>query len=328
MKRAVCAFCALLLLWTLSACAGEDPASDVPFLTASPLIRTVAPAGATRLLPTAEGFLVLWEREDGFAASFLSPEKSELVEESFTGGSSPAGAAFLETEPGKGLLAAGGSAWYVLLDRKGAEERALGEDIVFCGAFFRDEGLICRKGTLLLLVTADLSRTLVLADTARLPDFGFPLFVTRDGRRLWYARQKDGAFLGVGAFTVGEDRAAETLDLSFDGICAAGERLFLLRKNGDGAVLTRLDPETKEADALTLPFSPAKFALSPDGSRAAFWDEAAGLIRLYDRATGRELGRKDVSRWGQVSDLAFRSDGATLCAALRRDDGEILLSLA
>lgn len=327
MKRFATVF--LILCLALSACAGESPTEEHTILTATPLVQIAAEEGAaTRLLPTREGILALWGRSKGFAASYVSPGKSVLIEDLCEGEGDFAEAGFLETETGKGLLATRDSAFYLLLTGRGAEARPFDEDILFTGVLYRDEGLICRKGGLLLLLPADLEAPLVLTDTAAFPDYGGVLTVSPDGRRVWCLKENDKmGCTGLFAFCPGQTRADREISLRFDGaLAASGERVLLWRRDGESTVFTLLDLATEEALSATVPAVPDRVALSPEGERFALWDAAQERAFLYD-LTGAEAGRLSTGDLGTVTALAFGADG-TLYAALRKGGVEVLTTLA
>ncbi len=336
MKKVVFACLALALI--LAACApppaqtdpgpAEQPLAPAA-LQVAPLLQTAAESGSeTTLLPTREGVVALWGRGGGFTGVWVSGTKSALTEDLIAGVTPPERAAFLETETGKGVLCAGGRGWYLLLDGSGGEEKTLPDGVRFTGVLYGGEGFICEKEGLLLLVPADLSAPLVLADGKKLPDFGGILTATDHGGRLWYAqRDAQGRGVGLAAFVPGESRVTAALPVSFESAVSAGDgRLLLSRKEGEGRAFILLDPETKESAALTVPGETSLFTLSPDGSILALWDGAAGQVRLFAFEDGRETAAFDPGDLGTPSALRYGGDGA-LYVTLRQDAGEILATL-
>ncbi|MBP5289379.1 MAG: hypothetical protein J6Z79_05885 [Clostridia bacterium] len=332
MKKAIFrAWAALLaLLFLLGGCAGGPEEKDAPILAANPLIRAVADAdGATCLLPGGDGVLALWERDGGFSASYVSAGKSALTESLIAADGSPTGAGFLETESGKGILAVGKRAWYLLLDGSGAEEKTLPGDVVFTGVCYRDEGFVCRKGSLLVLVPASLDDPLVLTDTDLFPGFGEVLTVTPDGKQIWFTKvDSSGKATALAAFRPGDTKIDEEIPLLFDEALPAPEdRVLLIRTGGEETVFTLLNLSSKETSSLTVPCGVEKPVLNAAASRLAFWDRAASKIRVYDFDAGEEIGVKDSTDLGDAAALCYGGDGS-LYASMRRDGSEILMTLA
>ena len=206
--------------------------------------------------------------------------------------------------------------------------RSLGEGVNFSGVFYRDEGLICWKDDLLLLVPADLGAPLVLADTASFADFGTVVTVSPDGSRVWYVEENDKiGIYGLAAFRPGESKREREIRLTFDGVLAAsGESVLLWRRIGGETVFTLLSLATEQAVSLTVDAAPGLVSLSPGNGRLALWDAGKGALRIWNVQTGGELEVQETSELGEAVALCYSGDGA-LYVSFRRDNGEILATL-
>ena len=326
-------FLALALAALLSGCgakkAGESEQTEqaTRALEVSPLLRAVSSEeGATVLLPCKKGVIALWEWEEGFTGSYVSDADSALTEGLVSGTVSPAEANLLETQTGKAILAADSAVWYILLDGSGTEEKALPEGIRFTGVLYGQNGLICEKDSLLVLVPPDLGTPLVLTDTASLPEYGRVLAASPDGKQIWYAK-KDGT--GLASFRPGGTQQEDEIALRFDRILPLSHGKVLLAVEGEGeTTFVELSLETKNTRVLTVPGDVYdRIALSPDGTRIALWAKAWNELRLLDFSTGSVIGSKDTSDLGDVSALGYGGDGA-LYASFRKEGGEILGTVA
>lgn len=338
MKKIFSLCLVVFLMLSLAACGdGEAVTGESgPSAAAEPLFRMALPEGGgdaleAVYLPLSDGFLYVHPSDQGFSAGFVSPTRSVSAERILTAAGAPASVRVMETERDRALLFTETEAYLLFLKEGSATKLERPEADLTDGVIHPALSMIGERGSLLVLLPADLKETLVLADTAELPDFSRVLGVSKDGRRIWYATEQDGAFTGMAYFEYGKTQPERTVPFVYDRVTPLGGTAFLFESRPDdgSAVYLYRDPEegiTRSFSAKT-PFDDV--AVSADGTLLCGTRRVGegGTVTVYSMETGAELTRFDSDYGHPAASPAFSADGTTLFFAVTKDTDTLFATL-
>lgn len=332
-------FAALLLLLTLCSClfscgeeAGKTEGQDL-----TPLFRFAAAEGGweeTRLfyLPESRGYLYLHPKENGgFTGGFVSPERSLSCEAMLESDAPLSSVSVWENGKDRAHILTDRELFLALPAENASHRTALDEGVVTAGALSVDPlSFLAPTEDLILLHPVDFSETYVLAQTSLLPDFACLLTASHDGKRIWYAKGRQGAYTGLAFFEYGSNLPLGNETVPFDAFLPVGQgKLLLTRKMDGGTLYTYRDLET---GTVRTYFTETQFhgcAASCDGRVLALVRNVGegSEVAVVDLVSGKLLCTCPISYGYTSPSIALSADGAEALLAIGKGEDELLATL-
>lgn len=331
-------FLAICLLFSLFLSCEKEPEKEALTDPFTPLFRFAVEekkSGGTRLfyLKESDGFFYLHpQKGGGFAGGFVSPNRSLSSEKILSAEGEIDSVLVWEKEPDKAYVLADSGLYFTLLKENGSQRIESEEEISLQNAFaFNSLSFLVQKENLLLLCPVDLSESYVLANTALLPDFAAVLATSKNEKTVFYAREKDGQYIGTASFEYGKNEAQNKEDFEFDSFLRVGKNavLFTSLPEDGGAVFRYRNLETGEnrvliADTVFDGVICDENGLIFCGVKA---DSSGGEVFIFDLKSGEELGRYPIQFGIPAKSLAVSADAKTLLLSVGKGSDEILGTL-
>ena len=338
MKRIFSFLLLLCITLTFFACAKEEAVSEGDGEIYSPLFRFTVSEGKsdqTRLfyLPKSNGFLYVHPNESGgITGGFVSPDRSVSSESMFQSEASLTSLLVWEDAKDRAHLLTDKELFTLLLKENGAHRTDLPEDFSAQNpTALNTLSFINEKEELLLIHPVDFKETYVLAQSARLPDFGGVILASDNGKKIWYARSEGDAFKGIGFFEYGDNLPLGNEDFAFDSYQKIGETAVLFtRALEDGGVLYLYrDLESGETRSIVSDTVFEGVICDPDGTILCGTTTAdeGGTIHVLDLQKGTKKGEYSIDYGTPAPSLAISSDAKTLLIAVGKGRDEILGTL-
>ena len=183
----------------------------------------------------------------------------------------------------------------------------------------------------MLLQPVDLGESYVLANTALLSDFSSVIATSKDEKTIYYARQKDGKFIGTASFRYGENTPLKEENFEFDSFLRVGKNavLFTLLLEDGGALYRYRNLETGEIKTVISDVAFSAVIADEHGKTLCGTKKTAkgGNIFIFDLKTGKEKGNYPIEFGTPGNSLAISSDAKTLLLSVGEGKDEILGTL-
>lgn len=331
-------FLAICLSFLLFLSCEKKPAPQESADPFTPLFRFAVEegkSGETRLFPLKESdgfFYVHPQKEGSITGGFVSPNRSVSGEKILSAEGEPDSVLVWETEQDHAYVLTSGGLYLVLLKEGGSQKIESEKEIPLQDATAFDSlSYLARKGDLLLLEPVDLSQSYVLANTAELPDFAAVLATSKNGKTIFYARQKEGKFLGTASFEYGANKAQNEDNFEFDSYARVGKSavLFTTLLEDGGTLFRYRDLDSGETRVVLSDTVYDGAACDENGTVLCTVKrgESEGEIVIFDLESGAEKGRYPVTFGIPGKSLAISHDGKTLLLSAGKGSDEILGTL-
>ncbi len=335
MKRFFSVLLVLCLALSLFACAKEEKNAETGEVF-SPLLRfkiSDGKADQTRVfyLPKSDGFLYVHPNEEGgITGGFVSPKRSISSESVFK---SDASSAILvwEDASDRAHLLTDKELFTLLLKENGAHRTALPETFTPQNPVsFNTLSFINEKDDLLLIHPIDFKETYVLAQSARLPDFGEVLLAGDSGKKIWYTRKDKDAYKGIGFFDYGANFPLGNEDFPFDAFqCVGKSAVLFTRYLEDGVLYLYRNLDTGETRSMISDTAFEGVICDPAGKIlcGSVSSSQGGAIHILDLEKGIKKGEYAIDYGTPSPSLAISSDAQELLIAVGKGSDEILGTL-
>lgn len=335
MKRIFSVLLLIFAVLTFFSCGKQEEAPGETGELFSPLFRFTVSEGKaseTRLfyLPKSEGFLYLHpDSEGGIKGGFVSPERSISSEAMFQSKASLSTVSVWEDAKDRAHLLTDKELFTLLLKENGAHRTPLPEDFSLQNPVpLNSLSFINEKEELLLIHPVDFKETYVLAQSARLPDFGGVMLASDGGKKIWYARKDGDSYKGIGFFEYGSNLPLGNEDFAFDAFQRVGESALLFTRilEDGGALYLYRDLESGESRSLVSDRVFEGVICDPKGSILCGTSSSGegGKIHVLDLQKGVEKGVYSIDYGTPAPSLAITSDASALLIAVGKGSDEIL----
>ena len=338
MKRFFSVLLLMCMTLTLFACAKEEETPADGNEIFSPLFRFTVSEGKsaeTRLfyLPKSDGFLYLHPDEaGGITGGFVSPARSVSSEGMFKSNASLSSVLVWEDAKDRAHLLTDKELFTLLLKENGAHSTPLPEDFALENPVpLNPLSFINEKSGLLLIHPVDFKETYVLADSARLPDFGGVILAGDGGKKIWYARSDGSGYKGIGFFDYGSNLPLGNEDFPFDTFQTVGDSAVLFTRIlvDGGALYIYRDLDSGETRSLVSNTVFEGVICDVAGTVLCGTTSAGegGTVQVLDLQKGTKKGEYPIDYGTPSPSLAISADAETLLVAIGKGRDEILGTL-